>query len=125
MKKIVLIAVLISALYYIYNDFFLVSENKVTINELIDNVTLTPVSAQQAKIAFKDVMFGLCKVNGVDTDNGFGTTDECLNNFETLASEYCFDQLSDFESKVYTSKLDLIADLKAFNLCSMDIVMGK
>ena len=125
MKKIILILALIGSGYYVYSEYFGLLDKKISIKELVDNVSSTPVSAQQAKIAFKNVMIGTCKVNGVDTVNGFGTTNECLNNFETLASEYCFDQLTDFEGKVYTSKSDLIADLKAFDLCAMDIIMGE
>jgi hypothetical protein len=76
-------------------------------------------------MAFKDVVFRICKASGSDTRNGFGTTDECLNNFETLASDYCFGQLVDFKGKVYRARSVLKADAVEFTSCSLDIMDGE
>ena len=122
MKKIVLIAVLIGAGYFVYTEFFSVSDEILRVKKLFDKVSSTPVSAEEAKPIFKDSMVETCKVNGVDTINGYGNVDECRSNFETLASEHCFDQISDFEGKIYKSKEEVMADLLDFNLCSTMIV---
>ena len=85
----------------------------------------TPVSAKEAKSAFKNAIILTCEANGVDTRNGFGTTDECFNNFETFASDHCFNKLTDFDNKIYTSKFALIADFHVFDSCAMDIIWLK
>ena len=125
MKKIVLLAALIGVGYYAYSEYLSPSDNKVTIKKLLDKVSSTSVSAQEAKVAFNNAMIELCEVNGVDTINGFGTTAECLNKLETVASEYCYSQITDFDSKTYTSAFDLKADYIVFDLCVTDIVGGE
>ena len=122
MKKIVLIATLILAGYYVYNGNFSPSDNNVTVKELLDKVASTPVTSEEVKEALNNAIIGVCEVNGADTINGFGSTDECINNFENLARETCPEQLVNFEGKIYTSKLDLEVDMKQLFLCSVAII---
>ncbi|WP_354623051.1 hypothetical protein [Psychromonas sp. MME2] len=129
MKKILLLVALIAVGYYIYSDYLSPPDKDTTLSEkdlrakkLFDKLSSTPVSAQEVKPVFKDSMISNCKLNGANTENGFGTTAECINNFETLASDRCFGQLADFEGKVYASKRALMADFLVFNSCASAIV---
>ncbi|WP_354623055.1 hypothetical protein [Psychromonas sp. MME2] len=126
MKKILLLAALIAAGYYIYDEHFSLSEKNLTLTDkqlavkkLFDKVALTPVSDQEAKAVFKGNVIDICEENGGDT---FGITDECINNFERLASKQCFRQLVDFEGKIYNSKRELHVDLLTFEMCALDII---
>ena len=129
MKKIVILVALIAAGYYIYNENFShsshIKENTLRIKALVDKLDSTSVSAQEAKIIYKLLVINLCETNGVDTVNGYGTTDECINNFEISASEYCFGQFVDFENKVYDSQIALKNDAVAYMNCSTYIVRDK
>lgn len=128
MKKIVLLVALIAAGYFIYSENFSQSDNRtrsdkaLRVRNMFIKVSSTPVSAQEVKPIFKDSMIDTCEKNGLLTDSSFGTTDECINNFERLASEQCFSQLTDFESKVYSSLDALKVDYLTFYKCAVDIV---
>ena len=129
MKKIMLLVALIGAGYYGYSEYFSPTsrgkEKTLRIKKLFDKVASTPVSAQEAKPVFKLSVLDICEINGVDTVNGFGTTEECINNFEISASDYCFGQFVDFDSKVYDSQFVLKNDLFAYRKCSIEIVREK
>lgn len=129
MKKILLLVALIGAGYYGYYKSFSISGENITLTDkqlavkkLFDKVALEPVSAQEAKAVFKGDMIDICEQNPGTTIHDFGTTAECINNFETLASDQCFQQLVDFESKVYASKRELKVDFLTFELCAVQII---
>ena len=92
------------------------------IKTLVDNVSTTPVSAEQLKAAFEELAIYTCHLNGEDVSNGFGTVDNCLDNFETLAKEQCISQIKGFESKIYNTEKELKSDFTQLNLCSDNII---
>lgn len=105
------------------NKIVPISSNEITIKSLLDKLFTTTVTAQDVKIAFRKVAIQTCEVNGVDTHNGFGTTAECLNNFERFARKQCFEKLTGFDNKTYTSRLELRDDFITYDRCVMDIIM--
>lgn len=129
MKKILLLVALIVGGYYIYSDFLSPSDKNITrtghalrLKNLFDKVSSTPVSAQEARPVFKESVINACETMARIDENVSGTAAECINNFERLASEQCFNKLVDFESKVYTSFSTLKADLLAYHACTGAIV---
>lgn len=97
--------------------------NEITIKNLMDKLYTEPVSAQEVKIAFSEAVIQTCEVNGEDIRNGFGTTIECVNKYKKFAKEQCIKKLSDFDSKTYTSRLELRDDFITYNRCAMKIIM--
>lgn len=92
------------------------------IKTLVDNVSTTPVSAEQLKAAFEELAIYTCHLNGKDNRSGFGTVDDCLDNFVTLAKEQCISQIDGFKSKTYNSVKELKSDFTQLNLCSDNII---
>ncbi len=120
MKGILLILIIAGAGYYFYQQ----NENNkeeidpnLTINQLMTKLSSDTVSSNEAKIAFKNSILELCKVNGTDPRNGFGTTSQCITKFESINTN-CFNTISNFENTKYSSTGQFQADFKKFFRCS-------
>ncbi|WP_354623053.1 hypothetical protein [Psychromonas sp. MME2] len=129
MKKILLWIALIAVGYYIYSDFLSPPDKNTTrsgqdlrIKMLFEKVSSTPVSAQEARPVFKGAMIDICERMARINENVYGTAVECTHNFERLASEQCFEQLTDFDGKIYNSLSVLITDIETYQACASDII---
>lgn len=121
MKKIISIVVIIAVGAYFLVQIFLLLDKNITVKELYEKVSSTPVSSQEVKAAFRHEMVTVCEKKGADVRNGFGTAEECLQRYETVTSEYCFRQIPDFEGKVYTSPVTLKVDSRKFFSCAIGL----
>jgi len=122
MKKLVILIICIVIGWNIYSGSYFAEKKVFLIKKLVDNVSTTPVSAEELKIAFEELMIHTCNLNGKNIRNGFGTVDDCLYNFDTLAAEQCISQIDDFESKIYYSKEKIKSDFYLLNKCADNII---
>ena len=122
MKKIIVLVVCTTIGWNIYNGDYFAEKKVFLIKNLVDKVATTPVSAEEFKAAFEELAIYNCHLNGKDTRNGYGTLDDCLYNFETLAKKQCISQIDGFKSKTYNSVKELKSELLQVSLCSDNII---
>ncbi len=127
MKGILLIIIVAGIGYYFYgsnsataneNNSIIANEN-LTVKILLDRLPSSSVSSVEAKVAFRKSIGNLCEINGGDSENGWGTTQECLEKFETVSKD-CFQDITDFDNKEYLSKKELKSDFSLYFRCTAD-----
>lgn len=115
MKGIVLIALVAAGIYYYQTSETV--DQQVTVKELKDKLSYETVSAQEAEIAFRNAAVSFCEVNGANTINGYGTTEQCLARLEAV-SDGCISQVTGFHAKTYSNQLEFDADFSSYFHCT-------
>lgn len=117
MAKFLIVLALIGAGIYFYQNQSQAGSGG-TIKELLDRASSGPVSADEAKIAFTKAASELCSLNGADSANGFGTTDECLNRLHQEADQTCAALAISNPAKPFTSEAELKSAFSAYMQCA-------
>ncbi len=123
MNKI-LIVLIISAIsaglgYFIYQKKISSSSDGMAVKNLLDKVESKPVTTAEARAAFKAIVRNICRINGVDPKNGYGTTEECYARIDSHSDSMCAAQVPVFENKTYHSRTELISDFKIYGNCAL------
>ncbi len=112
----VLIAVVMGSA--LYQKGASASTDLAIIKNLFDKVDSTPVSSDEARIAFKIGMKNLCEVNGKDPTAGFGTTEECLGKLESRTDPMCSKRVFGSTRKEYHSRGELKSEFMNYLDCA-------
>ena len=118
LKKILVLLILIAGAYVGYQKYQSMSNELVSMKSLIDSVATGPVSGELAARAFKNSMIQMCKINGADERNGFGTIDECVQLLNSTVHAECLEKLDFAASQKYTSIQALQSDFKKYFTCA-------
>lgn len=119
MKGIFLMLVIATLGTYLLKAGWQEASTDLTVKELIDQLAFDKVTSVQAEIAFSNAVKVICTTNGVDSNNGFGTTEECLARFEA-ASPGCFDNVDGFSDKEYVDVTEFKADFSTYFHCTSE-----
>lgn len=122
MKAIVVLLVLFGAGYFFYQQNAVSAAGATSIKTLLDRVDSNPVDFAEARATFKGAIVEICRVNGQDTANGYGTEAECMARVESSADPMCAQRLSTPAGGRYTSRSALKADFSAYMKCAMNDV---
>lgn len=116
MAKFLIVLALVGAGIYFYQNQHQSTAGG-TIKELLDRVSSSPVSTDEAKIAFTKAASELCSINGADSANGFGTTDDCLNRLHQETDQVCAAQAIATPSRPYASEAELKSAFGTYMQC--------
>jgi hypothetical protein len=109
--------------YFLYQKNVSSNSDDMAVKALLDRVETTPVTSAEARAAFRTIVRNVCRINGVDPKNGYGTTEECYARIDTNSDSMCAAKVPKFENKTYHSKTELMSDFKIYGDCALsDIV---
>lgn len=117
MAKFLIALLLVAAGAYYYQSHMKPAGGS-TMKDLLDRVSSTPVTADEAKVAFNLAATQLCSVNGTDPANGFGTTDECLNRLSQGVDAKCVSLAIRNPEKPFTSQAELKSAFSTYLHCA-------
>lgn len=118
MAKLLIALLLIGAgIYYYQHQHSAAKEG--SIKSLLDRASSSPVSSDEARVAFIKAASEICAINGTDPAGGVGTTEECLNRLHEKTDQMCAPKAIPDPSKSYASSADLKSAFSVYMHCAL------